>query len=666
MSEARLILTSRYLKSKSSKNISRRKNYTKYIATRETVELRDQNAFHDANAPATQKQKNLIQNLLKDFPEAKKYLEYEDYLSYPTVSNASELISAVAEQNIDIIGNKKNFVGYMALRPGAEKRGTHGLFNGDNKPIDLNRTADEIANHQGNVWTHVVSLRRADAVRLGYDNSESWRELVKRHITEIADAHKISLSNLKWYAAFHNTANHPHIHLLVYSDEPKQGWLTNKGIEKMRSVFANDIFHDELQSIYQEQTVSRDDLKKLSEEEFFEILNQIQNSDVPHLELEQLVKKLYLQLRKTKGKQVYGYLPKEVKKTVNEIFSELAGDEKISLLYKKWCQLEKLKYKSYTVKEPELPLLTENKAFHSVRNMIIRNVLKMDSLIMLGQPDNLDMSELTEDIYYQPEWSEDYRKAHELLKKTNLIEQEKKNCFGLLINEAKNGNILALLDLGKIYRSDFLGEPNAEKSYQYYGKALHEMILLEPKAKKIKAGLQYQIGKMFCYGIGTEQNPKKAEEYFSMSAQAGNSDAKKMLGKELLSGENILKDTQRGMKLLSKCAEDGDLYAACLLARFLLKNTEYRNPVRAMALLNQAAEGGNVSAQKLLETMQEHSNQAFAEISFILFVNLSRIINENYQQEQKQLASHVESKLKSMIERKKKELGIREEQGQKM
>ena len=513
----------------------------------------------------------------------------------------------------------------------------------------MNQAANEIANHQGNVWSHVVSLRRADAVRLGYDNSESWREFVKRHITEIANAHKIPLSNLKWYAAFHNIAHHPHIHLLVYSDDPKQGWLTNKGIEKMRSVFANDIFHDELQSIYQEQTVSRDNLKKLSEEEFSEILNQIQNSDAPHPELERLVKKLYSQLRKTKGKQVYGYLPKEVKQTVNEIFSEIAKDKKINLLYEKWCQLEKLKYKSYTVKEPELPSLTENKEFHSVRNMIIWNVLKMDSLIMLGQPDNLDMSELTEDIYYQLEWSEDYRKTHEILEKSNSAEQEKKKCFGLLINEAKNGNILALLDLGKIYRSDFLGEPDAEKSYQCYKKALHEMILLESKAKKIKAGLQYQIGKMFCYGIETERNPKKAEEYFSMSAQVGNSDAKRMLGRELLSGENILKDTRRGLKLLSECVESGDLFSAYLLEKFLLKDTEYRNPVRAMELLNQAAEGGNISARKLLETMQKYQNQMFADTSFRLFVRLSRIIDENYQQEQTQLPFHVESKLKEMI-----------------
>lgn len=283
---------------------------------------------------------------------------------------------------------------------------------------------------------------------------------------------------------------------------------------------------------------------------------------------------------------------------------------------------------------------------------------------MLGQLDNLDMAELTDDIYYQLDWSEDYRKAHELLRKSNPTEQEKKNCLGWLINEAKNGNIFALLDLGKIYRSDFLGEPDAEKSYQCYEKALHEMILLEPKAKKIKSGLQYQIGKMFCYGIGAEQNLEKAEKYLSLSAQAGNSDAKRMLGRELLSGKNILKDTQRGLKLLSECAEDGDLYAACLLAKFLLKDTEYRNSVRAMKLLNQAAEAGNGYAQRLLETMQEHQNQMFAETSFRLFVGLSRIIDENYHQEQKQLPSHVESKLKEMIERKKKELGIKNEHSQ--
>jgi len=251
------------------------------------------------------------------------------------------------------------------------------LFNEKNEPIILNQAANEIAEHKGNVWSHVVSLRREDAVRLGYDNSDAWRELVKRHISDIAKAQNIPLCNLKWYAAYHDTTHHPHIHLLVYSTNPKQGFLTKAGIDKIRSAFANDIFHDDLQSIYQEQTVSRDELKAVSKNEFESIVNMIASNDHTDPQLGELIRKLYIQLQNVKGKKVYGYLPKEIKETVNKIFSELAKDENIRQLYDKWCSLERLKCKTYTQKEKELPSLTDNKVFQPVRNMIIRTVLNM-------------------------------------------------------------------------------------------------------------------------------------------------------------------------------------------------------------------------------------------------------------------------------------------------
>ena len=375
---SQIIVTSRYLKSGNQKSKNKRKNYTKYIATRETVEIREQKSY-DLNAASTEKQKELLNELITDFPEAKRYLEYEDFKTNSTVENASELISTIIERNVDVIGNRQNFLGYMAMRPGVEKRGTHGLFNESDEPIVLDRVANEIANHKGNVWSHVVSLRREDAVRLGYDNSEVWRDLVKRHISDIAKAQRIPLCNLKWYAAFHDTTHHPHIHLLVYSTNPKQGFLTKEGIDKIRSAFANDIFHDDLQSIYQEQTISRDELKAVSKTEFENIVDNIRRGNFDCPLLEDLVRKLYSQLQNANGKKVYGYLPPEVKQTVNDIFSELAKDENICQIYEKWCDLEQLKYKTYTQKEKELPALTENKVFQPVRNMIIRTVLDMDS-----------------------------------------------------------------------------------------------------------------------------------------------------------------------------------------------------------------------------------------------------------------------------------------------
>ena len=374
---SRMIVVSRYLKSGSQRARTKRGNYTKYIATRESVEKRDSND-PAAIRKSTGDQKKLISELLKEFPYAKNSLEYEDYKEKPTVANASELISSIVEKYADVIGNRKNFVGYMAKRPGAEQRGAHGLFNGKDEPIDLNKVAKEVSEHPGYVWSHVVSLRREDAVRLGYDNSDAWRNMIMKHINDIAKASKIPLANLKWYAAYHDTTHHPHIHLIVYSTDPRQGYLTQSGIEKIKSAFANDIFADELKSIYQKQTMNRDELKALAEDQMKDISDNFKYSELDDPALHSLIIKLKKQLDESSGKKVYGYLKKPVKQTVDEIFLELSKNEHIRDLYDKWCEFEKAKYRFYTAKEIELPALVDNKAFKPVKNMIIKAVMNME------------------------------------------------------------------------------------------------------------------------------------------------------------------------------------------------------------------------------------------------------------------------------------------------
>ena len=252
----KLIVTSRYLKSGSKKNLS---NYVRYIATREgSVPVPKQNE----NAPASEKQRELLSSLLDDFPDSKKLFEFADYMKNPTVENISALISEIIDRNMDRLTNRKNYVGYLANRPGAVRFGSHGLFSQTDEPINLEKKAKEIANHAGNVWTHVVSLRRDDAQKMGYDNPRAWRELVKRQILNIAKQQKIDLENLKWYAAFHDKETNPHVHIIVYSTNEREGFLTNHGIEKIRSGFANDIYQDELHNLYQQQTDLRNLLKK--------------------------------------------------------------------------------------------------------------------------------------------------------------------------------------------------------------------------------------------------------------------------------------------------------------------------------------------------------------------------------------------------------------------
>lgn len=640
MTLSQIIVTSRYLKSGTQKSKNKRRNYTKYIATRETVEVRDQNIM-DRNDNATKNQEQLLNDLLSDFPEAKKYLEYEDYTVNPTVENASELISTIIERNADVIGNRQNFVGYMAMRPGVQKRGSHGLFNEKDEPIILDRVANEIANHKGNVWSHVISLRREDAIRLGYDNSEAWRQLVMRHISDIAKNQKISLCNLKWYAAFHDTTHHPHIHLLVYSENTKEGFLTNEGINKIRSAFANDIFKDDLQSIYQEQTLSRDELKAVSKTEFKSIVRKVQQGGFENPQLENLIRKLYSQLQNVKGKKVYGYLPPDVKETVNSIFSELAKDDNIRQLYEKWCSLESLKYKSYTQKEKELPPLVDNKVFQPVRNMIIRTVLDMNYPVIdveIEEPEPTEQfanddfyvdillkfdeseqsendkvtfsdndeptaedfiwsneNEVTVDIEdYEPQskyylkWSTAYKEACKIIYNKQSKLEDFKKAEQLLLSESKSGNVLAIHDLGKLYSTDKLGAKDEEKSFAFYQEALQGFMEIEPdsdymfpyepkfkgqvmKPADMRSYVWYRIGKMHCYGLGTEQDYEKAFQWFLKSAQEGNKFAQYSLANLYYYGNGVEKDLSQAFLWYQKSASQGQPYASYAAAQMYSK-----------------------------------------------------------------------------------------------
>lgn len=370
----KIIVTSRYLKSGSGRS-KQLHHYVKYIATREgSVAVPNKNE----NALATKSQQELILSLLNDFPDSKELFEYEDYMKEPTVKNGSVLISEIIDRNLDRMYGRENYVGYLAKRPGAVKFGSHGLFTSEDKPIDLEKVAKEIANHGGNVWTHVVSLRRDHAQQMGYDNLNAWRELVKRQIPNIAVYQKIDMQNLKWYAAFHDKISNPHVHIIVYSTDEREGFLTKEGIERIRSGFANDIYQDEQRHLYARQTEMRDLLKKESEKLMHSLADRISHNSAGSMELLNLITMLYGQLNASKGKKVYQYLKADVKQTVDKIFSYLAENESIKKMYSLWCEMEQNKHDMYSSARVDFPRLVDNKEFRSVKNMIIRTVLKMD------------------------------------------------------------------------------------------------------------------------------------------------------------------------------------------------------------------------------------------------------------------------------------------------
>ena len=364
---AKIIFSSRYIKNPGKANAGK---LLRYAATREGVE---KVAVGLDRSPSTVRQQRLIKNILEAFPETKDYLEYEDYLKEPCKSNATEFIDAAIDRNIDRLDGVKNLVKYYAERPGVEKFGAHGLFSQTDDKIDLDALAEEVSSHKGIIWTHIISLRREDAERLRYNNASRWRDLIRSNVAEIADAHNIDLSNLRWYAAFHDKDHHPHVHLMVFANDAKQGWITKSNIDKMRSLFGNEIFRGEQYRLFEMQTQYRERVKN----RFKELIDHYeQNEFNPTPELNVLFLKLAKQLKTVKGKKVYGYLPKEVKQTVDEIVSVLAKDKNIAELYKKWNEINREKLSLYHEKEtPDIPL-EDNKEFRSIKNVIIRSAVE--------------------------------------------------------------------------------------------------------------------------------------------------------------------------------------------------------------------------------------------------------------------------------------------------
>lgn len=370
---AKFILTSRFIKNPAFANAGK---LLQYMATRDGVEKLPRGID---NKPATKQQEKLINSITKKFPETKQSIEFEDYENAPTKANASEFLSYFEENYADKIEDMKTLVRYYAERPGVEKLGSHGLFSQTDDKINLDEVADEVINHDGVVWTHVLSLHREDAERLGYNNAKAWKNLVRRNVAAIAEAHKIDLNDLQWYAAFHNTGHHPHIHLMVYS-KSGQGYLTNKGIELLRSRFGNDIFRNEQYKLFEMQTEIRDELKGEARNVIEDLLAHIDSSITPSDELVDLFNQLNAAMKQHKGKWLYGYLQKPVKEIVDKIVHEIAKDPGIAALYAKWNEINREKLSLYHEKKtPDIPL-EDNIEFRSIKNDLLRLMKALSQL----------------------------------------------------------------------------------------------------------------------------------------------------------------------------------------------------------------------------------------------------------------------------------------------
>lgn len=372
---AKLIFISPYLKG--NRNSAQLANHVRYISTRDGVQTLNDGA---KNLPPTKKQEEYIQKLTKKFSEAKLLPEYDEYVSEPSRYTASEFIEQTEEiyslYSFDL-DERENFIGYIANRPGVKKLNEHGLWNADGQVPVMQTAMDEVSHHEGNVWRPVISLPREDAERLGYDRVEAWQNLIKSSLIDIAEGYKIKPDHLRWYAAMHMKEKHIHVHMVIFSTDPKEGYLTKQGIKQIKSALVRQVYKDDLLNVYQKQTAHRDQLQENALEVIESLIQKMQDGEISNPKLELLITELTERLQNYSGKKVYGYLPPATKRIVDAIVDELASDERVAEAYSLWQDMRDEVFSFYSKAKPARVSLSQQKEFKPVRNMVIREVVQV-------------------------------------------------------------------------------------------------------------------------------------------------------------------------------------------------------------------------------------------------------------------------------------------------
>ena len=433
--------------------------------------------------------------------------------------------------------SRGGYAEYIATREGVEilrggmlgyigeRQGSNGLFSDEGEKINLSAIRREIDEHQGNVWGIIISLRREDAERLGYNSAEQWINLLRSRRNDIAKEMNILPSNLRWYAAYHNKETNPHVHIMVWSKEPREPYLSREGIHNLKQTFASDIFRQELTSIYKKQTEVRDDLKGEYKSTIARVVAEIKNGD--HSVPPELVMKMQLlseRLQKHKGKKMYGYLDKETKALVNEIVKILGNDPQLSALYDAWYGYKCETVRTYTDTMPEKIPIEENEEFKSIRNAVVSAV--RDIHTPPEQPDYAIEYDYPELKQHKDDF--DYLNRYVIINQNDIgyyrlgryyLEQtdDMENAEWYLKKAADQGNVLSAYLVYKAYRDRKFDEKPSE------------MMKYLRMAADLKFGFaEYEYAKYL-----KDKSPEDAKEYLRRAAEHGCEHANYAYGKML-------------------------------------------------------------------------------------------------------------------------------------
>ena len=634
---ARLIVKSPYIKCGGGQNAS---GYLNYIATRERVEIVPD------DRPPTRKQEQLIQKLVKDFPNTKELLEYNDYTNAPTKANASSFITLTLEQNWSRVQSTEGYAKYIATRPRAERLGSHGLF-GDADHVSLDTAMDELSHYTGNVWTHIISLKREDAMRLGYDHAAAWRTLLRAHRNDIAAAMNIDPRDFRWYAAFHNEGNHPHIHMMAWSTKPGQAYLDRNGIKEIKSVLTNEIFQQELLHLYETKSTARDELVQQTRQVMLELAQRMRHGLCICPAAERGLWELSQKMNDVQGKKVYGYLPKPMKQLVDKVVDAMEKLPVVNECYKKWWELQCQVNDYYFEQQRQRPPLSQQKEFRQIKNAVIREAehirqgrMSFEDTALAQEDEPVDDRSMSYDCW----------ELRKIITDENMPLEERDRAAAELEQIARQGDPHAQYFMGLLYRDGGLLVPDAEQAKHW----------LELSAQELPDA-QYVLGKLYLSDDSDIHDPAKGLYWLQQAVDSGHEYAAYRLGKEYLAGENISRDTVKAAAYLRQAAEQSNPYAQYLLGKlYLMGKGVPKDKEAAQYWFSVAERNGHAYAGYFLDRMEQEKDLPSPNILLSathLLHHMGNIFRDNAPRPAAPAGLHIDRKRLQRLREKKMAMG---------
>ncbi len=499
----------------------------------------------------------------------------------------------------------------------------------------------ELDQYTGNVWTHILSLKREDAARLGYDNAKAWMNLLRTNRNDIAAAMNIHPNHFRWYAAYHDEGEHPHVHMMAWSTVPGEAYLTRDGIHKIKSTLTNQIFRQEMLHTYEQKSQSRDDLVREARHAIRKLTQEMARNICNYPEVEKLMQTLSAQLETVKGKKSYSYLPKSVKKTVDEVVDRL---EEIPACYAQWCALQSEVESYYHDKPREKKKLSQEKEFRQIKNAVIQEAER----IRLGEITFEDAGLTSHDESEQVRGeSNACWELRQIIRDERLSLEERDGAVEALERLAERGDAHAQYLLGQLYRDDPLLIPDSQKAKDWFTQAAEHGL----------SEAQYALGKLLLSEDMEVRDPEEGIRWLKEAAENGSQWATYRLGKEYLTGEVVTKDTTKAAEWFTRSAEAGNQYAQYMLGKLYLTGEGVaRDQVQATDWFSRSAAQGNQYAQFFLERQSDLHPPSVMLAATRLLYHMSRIF-EDHSLPRSSAGLRVDSKLRRKIQEKKIAMG---------